>query len=150
MSDFFHGTTLDAALSMMKVGVDLYHPRKSDPGDFGLGFYLTGDIVRARAYGKAILIAALDMSEYAYIPSPYEPDDSKAGKLFRELAFAEDGNMRTCYSGFSKEQRQQISVEIRDKFLSWGWKGIRSDYSGGEIACFDLATIKKLTLKSVI
>lgn len=142
----YHGTTLEAAKSMLKDGIDLFHARKADPGDFGRGFYLTGNLHRAKACGTAILEASLDVSEYAYIPNPYEPDNSPAGQLFRSLAFRGD-SMLTCENGVPQQERHRVCSLIRDTFLKHGWKGIRADYNGGEYVVFDLSTIRNLEIQ---
>lgn len=143
----YHGTSKEAAPAMLRDGIDINHPRKADPGDFGLGFYLTGLLVRAKACGRVILTVVIDDSEYAYIPNPYEPDDSEAGRLFKSLAFDENDNMLTCASCFSKEKRFAVSRQIREEFIAHGYKGIKSDYHDGEYVVFDLSTIKKMEIK---
>ena len=45
---FYHGTSREQAAAMRIDGIDMSAPRKRDPGDFGWGFYLTGDLERAQ------------------------------------------------------------------------------------------------------
>lgn len=147
----YHGTTPEAGLSMLKDGIDLFHPRKADPGDFGRGFYLTNNIHRARACGKYILRVEVDDSQYADIPNPYEPDDSEAGKLFRSLAFDGD-NMLTCVHSINREDRQKLCTRIREEFLKRGYKGIKTGWKRAgsiehEHVVFDLDTIKSMKEK---
>lgn len=59
---FYHGTNKDRASSIVQDGVDLEHPRKSDPGDFGLGFYVTKSLASAKSYGECVLLVEVDLS----------------------------------------------------------------------------------------
>lgn len=148
---WFHGTSQDTWDSIKEHGVDFEARRKSDPGDMGWGFYLTGNLARAKSYGSTVLEAEVEESALAVIPNPYFLDglertqpQTAAEKLFFSLAF--DGEKMLTVNGTTKE-REDTAKEIRRTFLRYGYKGIRSSYAGGETVIFDSSAIIKIDRK---
>jgi hypothetical protein len=143
---YWHGTT--AAEAILALGVDFDAVRVSDPGDMGWGFYLTGEESRAKAYGSQILKVTIDPEKFAYLPNPYFLDGLKdiepitdVEKLFHEVAFGVDGNMKTC-SGYEKDK---VARKICDTFIAAGFSGIITPYSGGEVVVFAADGITEIT-----
>ena len=146
MKTFFHGTNAEAAASILKDGVDIDHPRKKDPGDFGQGFYLTTMLIRAKVNGHSILEVDVDTSKFAFIPNPYQPIiGTEAGFLFKSLAFTSKDEMLTCAHCFRNEERKAACVKIRKTFMDRGFQGIMTKHHGDETVVFDLAAIKSIS-----
>ena len=86
---WYHGTP--SYKKILASGFDIDAPRKHDPGDFGWGIYVVGNLPRAKAYGK-VLGVIFDTLSCAYIPNPYfikgidkiEPQN-EVEKLFTDI-----------------------------------------------------------------
>jgi hypothetical protein len=143
---FYHGTEKQRALSMLSNGVDLGHPNKSDPGDFGLGFYLTENLSRAKAYGQTIIKVEVDLSQFAYIDNPYlKTHDTPESRLFYQMAFI--GDKMVTVGHIHPACRLAICRAIREEFMVNKYKGICTKYSGGETVVFDLSSIKSMAIR---
>lgn len=128
---------------ILENGIDFDAPRRSDPGDFGWGFYLTKRYSRAKVNGR-VLQFVIDTTQLAYIANPYEAKkDTLEERLFENLAFMyhdwdgdpyPGGIMLTLQGGI--EKRIQTAKKIRKEFLSRGYQGILTDYEGGELVLF--------------
>lgn len=125
-SSFFHGTSEKNAESIERDGFDLDALRRSDPGDFGWGIYLTDSIHRARAYGSAVLEVAIKNGNFARISNPYFLEGTESTKpetdeekLFYENAFDSDGNMLTIHG-----DRIAAAKNISRAFILNGYDGI--------------------------
>jgi 8-oxo-dGTP diphosphatase len=157
----YHATSARSAASMLKSGVNLDAKRVRDPGDFGWGFYTTGDLERADYMGERILEVFIDQSRFAYLPYPYflvprkrdvhgfwEPQrhrpSTKAERLFYSIAFSEDGRMKNVRG--TEAERIRIAKEIRNAFLRNGYAGIITPHDGGETVIFDPAAITGMKL----
>jgi hypothetical protein len=133
---WWHGS--NSVNSILAEGVDFEHPRVSDAGDLGWGFYLSGDVSRARAYGSGILRVFLHEDRFAYLDNPYFLNglDEVEPKTEVELAFwrlaFKDGRMRTCAGA----DRKTVARSIRNHFVSAGFDGIITPHSGGEAVVF--------------
>jgi len=143
-----HGTTSELAERILEEGFDLDAPRRSDPGDFGWGAYLTDEASRARSYGTKVLSVEVDVTRFARIKSPYfldgfkevEPTTSEE-KLFHGVAFC-DGSMMSVTA--DHEERVAIAQRIRETFLAAGYGGIVAgpDKQGQcEVVVFDTTSI---------
>ncbi len=142
-----HGTNLEAAESIIKNGVDMFHPRKKDPGDFGMGFYLTSSLIRANVNGHSILEVDLDVSKFAFIADPYNPDTSTMAQVFKSLAFNDKDEMLTCVHSVRFEERREVCMRIRNNFLTMGFQGIQTKHNGDETVVFDVASIKSIKIR---
>lgn len=67
----YHGS--QAKEEILKKGFDIEAPRVADPGDFGWGIYLTGDLSRAKATGgpKNVLDVQACFKKPLVLHSPY-------------------------------------------------------------------------------
>lgn len=133
---FFHGTSKWATIR--REGFQLEAPRRSDPGDFGWGIYLTKDAARARSYGEVICVV-LDTGRLARIANPYfikglEPQKPQTPleELYYSIAFA-NGEMQTIHSA----DRAQAAKNIRTQMMAAGYTGIMSKYGGSETVIFE-------------
>ena len=146
-----HGTTTAIWEQIRNQGIDFDSKRRSDPGDFGWGFYVTTNQVRAQTYGEAQIEVGLDESKFAVLPHPYflngfekvEPQTEEE-KLFHSLAFSEEGKMLTLRG--TKEERETVCKKIRDEFLKRGYLGIITPHSGGEAVVFSPDGITSMSL----
>lgn len=148
---FYHGTQdLPALLAAFEAGELTHdHAVKRDPGDFGLGFYVTRSRVKAAAYGQIILVQ-IDISGFAHIPNPYfiagELEEvtprTDVEKLFHELVFDKYG-MRTVAGAL--EDRHAVAVRITERFMRAGYNGIRTSTYGDDVVVFNPAAIKGIT-----
>lgn len=134
---WWHGTR--SADAIMARGIDFGIARRSDPGDLGWGFYLTGNRARARSYGSQLLRVTIRPEHFAYLPNPYFLEglapvapQTDVEWLFYDLAF-EDGHMKTCSGRYDNEA---AAKEVRDAFLAAGYAGIITPYEGGEAVVF--------------
>jgi len=145
MTTYFHGTS--QADTVLADGFDIEAPRRSDPGDFGWGVYLTDEASRARAYGE-VLSVEIDTTKYARIECPYFLDGfqevepvTPEERLFHGVAF--EGNQMLSVVADSLE-RVAIARRIREVFLEAGFAGIIAgpDNRGQcEVVVFNLQTI---------
>jgi hypothetical protein len=124
---WYHGTTPANAAKIRAEGFDVDAPRRSDPGDFGWGIYLTDRPSRARSYGREVLAVTIDESRFARLPNPYflkgleqvEPRTA-AEKLFYSAAFDDEGHMLTV----SSPDRVGAAKAVTRAFLAKGYAGI--------------------------
>lgn len=128
MDTFLHGTSSAQAETILADGFDLEAQRRSDPGDFGWGVYLTDRASRARAYGERVLQVTIDPTRFARITNPYflkgleevEPV-TDVEKLFHGVAFR-GGQMLVVKA--DSEERVAIARRIREAFIGAGYDGI--------------------------
>lgn len=143
---FYHGTSKERAAEILERGVDLNAPRSHDVGDFGWGFYITQNLVRAQQYGSVILEVEVDLSLFAYVPNPYfcegltpTQPQTPPERLFHSLAFDHEGRMKTVHQGLSGSDT--VARVIREEFLQHGYLGITTDRDDKETVVFDASTI---------
>ena len=67
----YHGTSEASAQSILDQGIDIDAERRRDPGDFGWGFYLTGDRERAARMGRVVLSVTINVARFAFLEFPY-------------------------------------------------------------------------------
>lgn len=149
MTTYFHGTS--QADKVLADGFDIEAPRRSDPGDFGWGIYLTDEPSRARAHGE-VLCVEINTTKYTHIKSPYFLDGFKEvepvtpeERLFHGVAF--EGNQMLSVVADSLEERVAIARRIREVFLEAGFDGIIAgpDNRGQcEVVVFNPQTILKV------
>lgn len=144
----YHGTTATCADSILERGIDLNWRRVRDPGDFGWGFYLTGQHQRARQHGQVVLAARIELTEFAHVSNPYFLDgldpvepQSDVEKLFHSIAF--DGEQMLTVNG-RPDQRVHVAKAVRDAFLAEGYAGIATPYDGWEVVVFDPTRIRTI------
>ncbi len=126
MDTYYHGTP--SWNRILNLGFDMEAPRRSDPGDFGWGIYLTQSKSRAKAYGT-VLKVAVDVSRFALIPNPYflkgwerVPPVSAEERLFHETVFNGD-QMATV--NLQRDARIEAAKKVRQVFMGHGYQGIR-------------------------
>lgn len=143
----YHGSS--AWEKILEVGFDLEHPRRSDPGDFGWGLYLSANPARARSYGK-VLKVSLDPSRLAYISNPYFLDrfervepKTEEEKLFYGLVF--DGDIMKTVN-LPSDLRVAAAKLVRQVFLEKGYTGIRTSLDDEETVLFSLSAIQRVSL----
>jgi hypothetical protein len=142
----YHGTSVDAALAMIRDGIDLEHHNRRDPGDFGWGFYGCANIDRCKAHGRALLRVEAE-GNFAHISNPYflrgldrvEPQ-TEVEKLFHSLVF--EGRVMLTVKG--RERRRDVCREVARQFMAAGYDGITTDYDGQEAVLFNLDAITSL------
>jgi len=148
---FYHGTSRERAKSILAQGVDIEASRKRDPGDFGWGFYLTCDLIRAQNCGEVVLVVEIDTSTFAYLPSPYFLDGlthieptTEVEHLFHDTVFTliDDEWWEMGTVNGTAEERQRTARKVRATFLSQGHGGIETPNADGEIVVFDPACIR--------
>jgi len=149
MITLYHGTP--NAGKILINGIDINHPRNSDPGDFGWGVYASGNLSRAKVYGDVFAVT-IDESDYAYLENPYfleglktVPPKTFEEKLFYSLAFDARTNEMLTIVG-TPRRRERIAKFIRLSFLEHNYKGIITPHNGIEAVVFDPATILKIEL----
>ncbi len=146
---FYHGTShLDEILTK---GFDIDAPRRSDPGDFGWGTYLTKSRPRARAYGK-VLQVHVDPTKLAHIQDPYflhagerTRPVTDLEKLFYELAFPDGPSSMKTVQG-PTDARVACAKIIREEFLSRGYSGITTSMDDCESVIFDHSAILRVSI----
>lgn len=123
----YHGTDEASAARILSEGFDVDALRRSDPGDFGWGVYLTSSLPRARAYGSVVLEVEVDESRFARLPCPYFLDDfqrvepeTEVERLFYSVAFDAEGEMLTIHS----PDREGVSKAVAKTFLEAGYDGL--------------------------
>lgn len=138
----YHGTSYASAERILAEGVSFSVTRRSDPGDLGWGFYLTGSKERAKAYGPAVISLEIDTSSLARVDNPYfvdkgQPIDpvSDSERLFFRHAFSDDGQRMLTVQGHESE-RVAAAKAVRKAFLEAGYQGIVSRYQGVEVVLF--------------
>lgn len=144
----YHGTTRERADAIERDGLDPDATRRSDPGDFGMGIYLTARRSRAKAYGPAVFRVEVDPSKLARISRPYfldgfkqvEPETPEE-RMFYAIAFDDRGEMLTVKGG----NREAVSRAVARAFLRAGYTGIATEHSGGEVVVFDRAAFVSVT-----
>ena len=146
MQVFYHGSP--DSKKILEQGIDILHPKRTDAGDFGWGLYLTKNPKRAKVHGS-VLVITIDDARYAYIPNPYFleitkkiPPQTPIERLFYQLAFDAQGNMKTLHG--TPAQRENVSKHIREVFLAQGYSGITTNRADQETVVFDAQTIKKI------
>lgn len=145
MQLFYHGSP--NARKILKQGINLFHPRRTDVGDFGWALYLSRNFHQAKVYGE-VLEVTINETSYAYIANPYfiskrgEPllPTTPVEELFYQTAFDKQHNMLTLRG--TKEQREIISKRLLETFLAHGYGGIITDHHGAVV--FAVETIKKI------
>jgi len=159
----YHGTTPEAAASILMNGFDLNAPKRHDCGDFGNGIYLTQSRTRARHMGgPAILEVEVDLRYFAYIPNPYFLQGGKhigpinqVEEMFYIEAFDCAGEMATIHGDklvrpegvVMLRTREKVCQDIQELFLRNGFKGIHTEYSGRETVVFSTSVIKSIVWK---
>jgi hypothetical protein len=133
-------------MDILSDGFDFGAVRRSDPGDFGWGLYLTRSLARARAIGSDVLIVMVDISRFARIPNPYFLSGTKemvphteAERLFHRSAFR-NGEMITVMG--NEADRVAASKDLAEVFVRRGWGGIVTD--GDEVVVFDSGCIRSI------
>lgn len=109
-----HGTTSEAAAAILEGGFRLDAERRSDPGDFGWGVYLTGWGPVARASGRAVVVAEVELER----PKTF---GSKAA-AYEWLRRLHDGALPTVQG--SERDRVAASKQLRRRMLERGVDGI--------------------------
>lgn len=147
---WYHGTPRWQAI--IDEGINIDAPKHSDPGDFGWGIYLTGNLTKAKVYGRVFTVG-IDTSRMAYISNPYflegvhrlQPVTAEE-KFFYSLAYDNTGEMLTLHG--SKEERIAAARLVQRGFLDAGYSGIVSDYDEGEAVLFESSPILSVELLS--
>jgi len=134
---YLHGTHPDTAEKVLADGFDVEVPRRSDPGDFGWGVYLTSKLSRAKSYGSTILEVEIDEVQFVRMTNPYFLDGLKsvepstfAEKLFHRIAFDGDTMLTVkdpppAKPGFPEpKSRVEVCKEIAQQFTIRGVAGI--------------------------
>lgn len=145
----YHGTPNPQ--SILTTGIDLNHPRTSDPGDFGHGLYLTNSLSRAKSYSRnygQVLRVTIDDSLYARIPNPYFLNglqvlypETPEEHLFYTLAFDSETEEMLTVTG---PQREAVCKRIREVFLQHGYAGIITNLPDQETVVFNPESIIKI------
>jgi len=158
---FYHGTSPENAAKILMNGFDLDAKRSHDPGDFGSGIYLTTSRTRAKHMGgPAILEVSVNLRQFAYIPNPYftrmleqVAPIGPVQEMFYCLAFDAAGEMATIHGDklhkpdriITLRTREQVCVDIRERFLKEGFHGIHTEYQGRETVVFNLRAITRIS-----
>lgn len=152
MLTFLHGTNADSVARILVEGFSLDVARRSDPGDFGWGIYLTDAPSRARCYGAVVLSVEIDDSRFARIKNPYFLEGlnevqpvTPEEKLFHGVAFR-DGSMLSVRAS-SDDERIVIARRIRKVFVEAGYAGIIAgpDKRGqSEVVVFEVGAIGRV------
>lgn len=139
---FFHGTA--AWEKIRREGFELEAPRRSDPGDFGWGIYVTKQVGRAKCYGDVICVV-IKTGGLAHIENPYFINGLTQFKprtpleeLYYNLAFEND---EPLLFRRKTELRAQTARNIRQGMMQAGYTGITTKYSGCETVIFDPSII---------
>ena len=148
---FFHGTGSAEAARILAGGFDLEAPRRSDPGDFGWGAYLTDQSSRARAYGEQVLRVEVGLRRFARIANPYFLDGLREvepatpeERLFHGTAFR-DGAMVSVKA--DPGERAAVARRIGEAFKEAGYDGILAGPDGRgqrEAVVFNLGSIVRV------
>lgn len=148
MKWLLHGTNYPEKI--LQEGFSMEAARRSDPGDFGWGIYLTNQKARAASYGT-ILQVHVDTSKMAFIKNPYflNPDGSLAPratqeeKLFYEQVFphGEDWMNTVLARG---DERVANCKRVRELFMGHGYTGIKTAWMDQETVVFDLNVIQEV------
>ena len=145
----YHGTTFEGMKAIIERGFKLEAERRSDPGDFGWGIYLTGHLSRAKAIGgKYVLEVEVELKNplvFKSISEAYKFADEMALKLGITI----HGKGNTPEERF--QDRVKNSKKWREYFLRQGYDGIiiydpDPLWKGApyEVVVFDLSAIKSV------
>lgn len=145
----YHGTTEESAAAILSEGINPTALRSRDPGDFGAGFYLTGELERARDMGPVVLKVSVDFGKLCHIENPYglaqvEPDSEDPAHMFKLLAFDDEGLMRTCHSSKTTEERTLSATMIALAFVRMGFAGIVTSTEDSETVIFDPSCVESV------
>jgi hypothetical protein len=144
---YYHGsrTPQQLLLTGLVEPEDEDASQKSDPGDFGWGFYVTADKERAANWGVVICVE-VDLGRIAFIENPYTIGSNRAvattrpALLFQSLVVGEKGKLGSYYMktvNGSFQERSIAALQVRDAFLGLGLWGIRTALYDKEAVIFN-------------
>ena len=136
----YHATDAQRASMILREGFRLDVNRRTDPGDFGLAAYFTNQFSRAKAMGRVVLTADLELR------NPIQLKDSEAYELVIDKLGFDTVHGRSHPGG-----RQEAAKLAREYFLGKGHDALLSTRSAlGEVeteaAVYDLNSIRNVRL----
>jgi hypothetical protein len=147
----YHGTSREACALIWARGIENEPATRHEPGDFGMGLYLTSDVARARSYGACLLEFLVDTRHFAGIANPYFFVGGRAiwpttrpERVFYSVVFDSLGRMKTVDKAYSIADRTRASARAREVMLAAGFSGILTRYQGDAVV-FDLSTVRTMT-----